>query len=142
MSDRQLLEDERIASLRLVQFRDVATGAPVTPQMLEIETKSGRYCHLQPSTTDDGVLLRSGPARMRSDPGTTARHWQDLTEILPGAFDGRPVVTALHADDPYGPRSARAWTFALSTGYRVRCACHRGALQVTGEEADSQEARR
>ena len=63
-------------------------------------------------------------------------------EILPGAFDGRPVVTALHADDPYGPRSARAWTFALSTGYRFRCAWHRGALQVTAEATDSQEARR
>lgn len=137
MNEDRLLQHQHIAALRLVQLRDAASGAPLTPEALEIETKSGRFWHLEPSTSEDLVRLGVGPAHRMSGHETAVRHWQDLTEALPGAFDGRPLVMALEAAEPRGPELARLWTLVLSTGYRIRCARRCGSLQVSGAHAPS-----
>mgnify|MGYP001555888782 FL=1 len=122
--------------MRLVHFIDQDDDTLGNGEMLEIETKGGRFWHLQPLESGSSLALQPGPARPPDGLQGAERAWRDLSEALPGAFDGRPTVQRL--EPTTGTRkaereaSAEAWLLHLSTGYRVTCRRAGDRLELTG----------
>jgi hypothetical protein len=113
------LAGQLIGSLRRVHFRPSESApeesADEAAACIEIETKSGRYAHVRCSPGDRAVCLESGPVRgSRAD---LKRHWQDLTDALPQAFDGRPAILSI------GSSPAGGIAIQLSTGITLECNC-------------------
>ena len=138
----------------MVRFIDAVGRIPLSEEILEIETKSGRFFHIQPSSRTQSVALRAGPAtppdeaaqeggERRDASAGSIRSWRDLTDLLSGAFDARPVVQEIHRECREGaadnPNSAQAWTLRLSTGYAITYGWHQGALQLAGVHGGAQE---
>jgi hypothetical protein len=108
MKSTQYDKAKRIIGQQPAALRSV-TWHPQPPQRhlhhLELETKHGHvivFDHHQP-------IIHSLPP----NPGDVHHHrqWQDLTEQVPGAFNGRPtIVTIKPQSDPLG------WTISFSTG--------------------------
>ncbi len=76
---------------------------------LEVETKHGHVL----------VFDHRAPAVYACPPapeGTLGRSWQDLTERVPEAFDGRPVFAAVSLASHDG---RPCWQFDLSTGAKL-----------------------
>jgi hypothetical protein len=130
--------------LRLVYFIDPANSALVQKEMLEIETKAGRFFHLRPLDRHRAIALGTGPASPQDGesraPAWTQgvqRAWRDLSEVLAGAFDGRPTVLSLEpkagAQDADRAGAAEEWVLQLSTGYRITCRRAGDRLALTGE---------
>ncbi|HEY5644635.1 MAG TPA: GNAT family N-acetyltransferase [Pseudomonadales bacterium] len=75
---------------------------------LEIETKHGQVVIIEPGT---GNVYANPPRPDQVEPDARRRQ-QDLTEAVPLAFDGRPVITDIvPASGPF-----RGWRILLSTG--------------------------
>ena len=111
IADKQIQQLDKVARLigqHPAALRSV-TWHPQPPlrqlHHLELETKHGHvvvFDHYQP-------VIYSLPPR----PGDVYHHrqWQDLTEQAPGAFDGRPVISAIDPN-PEQP----GWLIRFSTG--------------------------
>ncbi|MEZ5560088.1 MAG: hypothetical protein R3E86_16270 [Pseudomonadales bacterium] len=114
------LVNQHIAAIRKVWWP--SDGAPA---QIEIETKHGRFVsfHVEPAT--GRVAARRGPACQPED-AAEARCWQDLTETLPFAFDGRPLIVTVAAE-------AGAQVVTLSSGARLSVCSDGGAILVTGD---------
>lgn len=95
------------AALRTVSF----TGGDLTGRLahLEIETKHGQVVVVDHVS---GALYEHPPA----PPGMSGRRTQrDLSDLLSGAFDGRPVFERI---EPLREAAAlTGWRFLLSTGF-------------------------
>jgi hypothetical protein len=127
----QRLAGQLIGSIRKVWFIadpaiarcgvPLADGSPPAPGgLIEIETKAGRYAHLAAASGSSGIGLYAGAAWPPAD--ACIRQWQDLTESVPTAFDGRPTITAVVPVDPESNQYvAREWRIDLSTGVTLRC---------------------
>ncbi|MGE0624971.1 MAG: hypothetical protein AB7I04_13790 [Pseudomonadales bacterium] len=77
---------------------------------LEIETKHGRVVVIDP---ESGAAFANPPLPPRITPGSR-RQQRDLTELVPAAFNDRPVITAVEMLLA-GGRTA-GWRVHLSTG--------------------------
>ncbi len=130
--------------MRLVYFIDPANSALHQEEMLEIETKAGRFYHLRPLDRCGSIELQPGPARFQRreshDPICTQRvqrAWRDLSESLAGAFDGRPTVLSLEptklTQATKRQDAADEWVLQLSTGYRIICRQAGNRLELTGD---------
>lgn len=125
------LAGQLIGSIRKVWFvADTAMADSAAPpadgrlhapdEVIEIETKAGRYAHLAAAAGTTGIGLHPGAARPAAH--ASMRQWRDLTECVPGAFDGRPTITAVVPVDPDPDCCvAREWRIDLSTGVTLRC---------------------
>jgi hypothetical protein len=130
--------------LRLVNFIDPENSALRQEEMLEIETKAGRFYHLRPVDRCGSIALQPGPARSQGGeprdpvcPQGLQRTWRDLSESLAGAFDGRPTVLSLEptrvTQGVKREGAAEEWVLQLSTGYRITCRQAGERLELTGE---------
>ena len=130
--------------MRLVNFIGPENSALRQQEMLEIETKAGRFYHLRPVDKCGSIALQPGPARSQGgqprDPACSQgvqRAWRDLSESLAGAFDGRPTVLSLEPTTvAHGTKhegAAEEWILQLSTGYRITCRHAGERLELTGE---------
>ncbi len=122
--------------MRLVHFIDQDNDALGNGEMLEIETKGGRFWHLGPLENGCSIALQPGPARPPGGLQEAQRGWRDLSEALPGAFDGRPTILKLEpttgTHKAEREAASEAWVLHLSTGYRVTCRRSGGRLELTG----------
>jgi len=101
---------QHIGSLRMVRFTGAANRNGLSEELLEIETKAGRFFHFRPDSQAKTISLESGPAipetataAIQEHPGVfreSVRSSRDLSEFLSGAFDGRPVVEAVEPAFP------------------------------------------
>lgn len=108
--------DDAAAPFLIASIRCIA-GA------VEIESKAGRFLHVVAGP--EGPVLRPGPAPSPGDPAS--RHWQDLTERLPGAFDDRPALLRIeHAGEAARP----LLRLQLSTGRVLQCRVQQDALTI------------
>lgn len=133
------LAGEHIGSIRQIRFitrapdrrppadarsqGDERPAGDPAPSIIELETKSGRYLHLLIDRFRAVVMIRTGAATPPRA-GGSERTWQDLTEQLPTAFDGRPqiaAVTPIGAQHPDASEpSAAGWLLTLTTGCVLR----------------------
>ena len=122
--------------MRLVHFIDQDNDTLGNGEMLEIETKGGRFWHLRALESGSSMALQPGPARPPGGLQGAQRAWRDLSETLPGAFDGRPMVLRLEpttgTQGPEREAAAEEWVLHLSTGYRVTCRRTGDRLELTG----------
>lgn len=123
--------------MRLVHFIDQENATPGNQEMLEIETKGGRFWHLRPLQSGTSIVLQPGPARPPDGLQGAQRCWRDLSETLPGAFDGRPTVLSLEPTTdtrrPEREEAAETWVLQLTTGYRITCLKAGDRLELSGE---------
>lgn len=107
MTDSRL---ENLIGQHPAALRSVSWGTPASDDAiahLEVETKHGAVVLFDHRR----AVVHSDPPRPPDARGT--RQWQDLTERLPEAFDGRPTLAAISLNED---GDAAVWIFELSTG--------------------------
>ena len=96
------------AALRSVWWDDAHAGADLVH--LEVETKHGRVLVFDAAAP----LVHELPP---APPGSAQpRCWRDLTEQIPEAFDGRPLITGVAEAMQEG---RPCWRLELSTGVTI-----------------------
>lgn len=135
-----VLDGQPVGSIRRITDRRTGAGgadpAPCERAAIEIEAKTGRHVHLVAARNASGIRLCAG-ALAACAGALRSRH--DLTAWLPGAFDGRPRITAVVPVDPSGTEDgdpiATGWRIELSTGVRLCCSRTGEAVEIAQEQA-------
>ena len=94
---------------------------------LEIETKQGQVVIIEPGS---GNVFANPPRPDQVEPDARRRQ-RDLTDAVPLAFDGRPVITAIAPASANGPFGG--WRILLSTGIALTVTPD-GAVPTTSDE--------